>query len=145
MKVMVMVKGAGADEDKIEPTEEMFRAMGEYNEQLVKAGIMLDGNGLLPSAKGAQVVFEGGQTSVVEGPFAESKEVIGGYWIWEVSTLEEAIEWARRCPQGPADMRSLLELRPIASAEDFGDAYTDEVREQEERLAAELREQRGAA
>ena len=146
MKVMVMVQFHGADEDKLEPTPEAFAAMGAYNEELVKAGIMLDGNGLLPSATGARVVFQGGTTSVVDGPFTESKELIGGYWIWEVDSLEEAVEWARRCPSDPASgVRSSLEIRQIAEAEDFGDAYTPEQQERDVRIAEEIRSQHPAA
>lgn len=142
MKVLVMIEGDGADEDKITPTAEMFEEMGRYNEELVRAGIMLAGEGLLPSAQGARVVFEGGATTVVDGPFAEAKELIAGYWVWEVSSLEEAVEWAKRCPAG-GDLRSTLEIRRIASVEDFGDAYTPEVAAQEEKLAAEIRERHG--
>jgi hypothetical protein len=146
MKVMVMIKISGADEDKITPTEEMLTAMAAYNEQLVKAGIMLDGEGLVPSAEGARVVFQGGETSVVDGPFTESKELIAGYWIWQVSSLEEAVEWAKRCPTDPsADITDMLEIRRIAEASDFGDEYTDEVREREERLAEEIRQQQSGA
>jgi hypothetical protein len=120
MRVMVMIKVEGANEDKITPTPEMMAAMGEYNERLIKAGIMLDGGGLRPSSAGAQVVFEGGTTSVVDGPFTESKEIIAGYWIWEVSTLEEAVEWARQCPASPdGTMREVLEVRPYYEDEDF--------------------------
>ncbi len=139
MKVMVMIKGSGTDEDKIAPTTEMFEAMGAYNEQLTKAGIMLDGQGLLPSAKGARVVFQGGTTSVVDGPFAESKELIAGYWIWQVNSLEEAVEWAKRCPTDPSmGLEEMLEIRQIAGAEDFGDAYTPEQAERDARIAAEI-------
>lgn len=146
MKVIVMIKGTGEDESKIAPTQEMFAAMGAYNEQLVKAGIMLDGEGLRPSSDGAQVVFEGGTTSVVDGPFTESKEIIAGYWIWQVSTLEEAVEWAKRCPSDPdGKLRQVLEVRPIFELEDFGDEYTPELREQDERLAAEIRAQHSDA
>lgn len=146
MKVMVMVKSDGADEEKIAPTTEMFEAMGAYNEELVKAGIMLDGDGLKPTRAGAQVVFQGGTTSVVDGPFTESKEVIGGYWVWEVRTLEEAIEWAKRCPADQnGDVRSLLEIRPYATMEDFGDALTPELQEREAQLAEQLKAQRGEA
>lgn len=143
MKVLVMIEGAGADEDKIEPTTEMFEQMGRYNEELVQAGIMLGGEGLLPSARGARVVFEGGTTSVVDGPFVEAKELIAGYWIWEVSSLEEAVEWAKRCPANASGPRAVLEIRPIASIEDFGDAYTPEVAAAEEKLAEQIKAQHG--
>ncbi|ACQ79958.1 YCII-related protein [Beutenbergia cavernae DSM 12333] len=146
MKVMVMIQGAGADEDKIAPTEEMLREMGAYNEQLVKAGVMLDGEGLHPSAKGARVVFAGGDTSVVDGPFTESKELIAGYWIWQVSSLEEAVEWAKKCPSDPQyGATQVLEIRQIFSPEDFGAEYTPELREKDERLAEEIQSQHGQA
>jgi hypothetical protein len=120
----------------------LFEAMGAYNEELVKAGIMLDGNGLLPSATGARVVFKAGTTSVIDGPFTESKELIGGYWIWEVKSLDEAVEWARRCPSDAASgIESSLEIRQIAEAEDFGDAYTPEQQERDARLAEQIRSQ----
>lgn len=140
MKVMVMIKVSGADEDKIAPTKEMFAAMGAYNEELVKAGIMLDGDGLRPSSAGAKVIFEGGTTSVVDGPFTEAKEIIAGYWIWEVRSLEEAVEWVKRCPSDPDnEPRSVLEIRPFATMEDFGDAFTPEQQEQEGRLGERIR------
>jgi hypothetical protein len=142
MKVMVQIKVDGANEDKLEPNPEIFEAMGAYNEELVKAGIMLDGNGLLPSAKGARVVFKGGTTSVVDGPFTESKELIAGYWIWQVNSLDEAIEWARRCPTDPSsEFEEHLEIRQIAEAEDFGEAYTPEQQERDARLAEQIRSQ----
>jgi hypothetical protein len=145
MKVMVMIEGSGADEDKIAPTEEMLREMGAYNEQLVKAGIMLDGQGLHPSSKGARVVFEGGSTTVVDGPFTESKEIIAGYWVWEVSSLEEAVEWAKRCPSDPQfGARQVLEVRPIFAAEDFGAEYTEELRARDARLTEEIKARQGA-
>ena len=145
MKVMVMIEGSGADEDKIAPTEEMLREMGAYNEQLVKAGIMLDGQGLHPTSKGARVVFEGGSTTVVDGPFTESKEIIAGYWLWEVSSLEEAVEWAKRCPTDPQyGARQVLEVRPIFSAEDFGAEYTDDLAAQDARLGEEIKARHGA-
>jgi hypothetical protein len=146
MKVMVIVKSNGADEGTVQPTTEMFEAMGAYNEELVKAGIMLDGDGLKPSRAGVQIVFAGGTTSVVDGPFTESKEVIGGYWVWEVRTLEEAIEWAKRCPfDKTGEIESRLEIRPYATAEDYGEAYTPEVQAREQELAEQLKAQRGAA
>ncbi|GHH64398.1 dehydrogenase [Streptosporangium violaceochromogenes] len=118
MKVMVMIKVSGADEDRIVMTPEMTAAMGAYNERLVKAGVMLDGGGLKPSSAGAQVVFEGGTTSVVDGPFTESKEIIAGYWVWQVSSLEEAVEWVRQCPGDPGGGREVLEIRPYYEEED---------------------------
>jgi hypothetical protein len=146
MRVMVMIKVAGADEGKITPTEEMFAKMGAYNEELVKAGIMLDGQGLKPSSEAAKVVFEGGTTSVVDGPFTESKEIVAGTWIWQVRTLEEAVEWAKRCPSDPSSgTREVLEIRPIYSEEDFGEAYTPEQREHDERLAEQIRTQQAQA
>lgn len=142
MRVLVMIKGSGADEDKIEPTEEMFAQMGAYNEELVKAGIMLGGDGLRPSKDGAKVVFEGGDVSVVDGPFTEAKEIVGGYWIWEVSSLEEAVEWAKKCPSDPSfGARQVLEIRPYFEAEDFGEAFTPELRAKEEELAAQIKAQ----
>jgi len=144
MKVMVMVKGTPADESA-PPATEAFEAMGAYNERLVKAGIMLDGAGLRPSAKGAQIIFEAGTTSVVDGPFTEAKEIIGGYWIWQVSSLEEAVEWARQCPADPAGRRMILEIRQYGEDEDYGDALTPELREKEARLAEEIRARRATA
>ncbi len=144
MKVMVMIKTVGADEDKVEATEEAFAAMTAYNERLVKAGIMLDGVGLKPSSAGAKVIRQGGTTSVVTGPFTEAAEVIGGYWIWEVSSLEEALEWAKQCPSDrDSSVAQILEIRPYAEEEDFGEAYTPEIREREKRLEAELKARRG--
>ena len=120
MKVMVMIKGTAADEDKIAPTAEMLAAMGEYNDKLVKAGIMLDGGGLRPSAQGKQVIFEGGTTSVVDGPFTESKEIIAGYWVWQVSSIEEAVEWVKQVPTDPkTGLREVLEIRPYYEEADF--------------------------
>jgi hypothetical protein len=113
MKVMVLIKVAGADEDRVAPTQAAMEAMGAYNEKLVKAGIMLEGGGLKPSSAGAQVVFEKGTTSVVDGPFTESKEILVGYWVWQVSSLEEAVEWVKKCPSDPdSDWREVLEVRP---------------------------------
>ena len=142
MKVMVMVKGTPADES-VPPTTEMFEAMTAYNERLVKAGIMLDGAGLKPSAHGAKVIFQGGTTSVVDGPFTEAKEIIGGYWIWQVDSLEEAVEWARQCPVDPSGAYGALEIRPYAEDEDFGEALTPELREREARMAEQMRARRG--
>ncbi|WP_229699055.1 YciI family protein [Wenjunlia tyrosinilytica] len=117
---MVMTKGTGADEGKAQPSQEMFEKMNAYNEQLVKAGILLGGEGLKPSSAGAQVVFAAGETSVVDGPFTESKEIIAGYWIWEVSSLAEAVEWAKRCPFDPRyGATQALEIRPLFDMADF--------------------------
>ncbi|HLV59138.1 MAG TPA: YciI family protein [Natronosporangium sp.] len=150
MKVMVMIKGTGADEATSTPTQmpteavkAMLEAMGAYNERLVKAGIMLDGDGLKPSSAGAKVVFEGGTTTVVDGPFTEAKEIVGGYWIWQVSSLEEAIEWAKQCPTDPSGKYQVLEIRPYVDESDFGEAYTEEVREHEARLGEEIRARHG--
>lgn len=145
VKVMVMVKGTAADEETDVPSTELFAAMAAYNERLVKAGIMLDGAGLKPSSKGAKVIFEGGKISVVDGPFTEAKEIIGGYWIWQVNSLEEAIEWAKQCPTDPEGRYGVLEIRPYGEDEDYGDALTPELREREARLAEELRARRGEA
>ncbi|MDR7273654.1 YciI family protein [Catenuloplanes atrovinosus] len=133
MKVMVMIKGDGADEGRVAPSTDMLERMTRYNEELVKAGILLDGDGLKPTAAGVKVVFAAsGDTSVVDGPFTESKEIIGGYWIWQVSSLEEAVEWAKRCPRdGFHGAATVLEIRPYAGDEDFGDALTPELRERE--------------
>jgi hypothetical protein len=120
MRVMVMTKGDGADESKGAPTQEMFDLMEAFNEQLVNAGIMLGGEGLKPTSAGAKVEFSATGTSVVDGPFTESKEVIAGYWIWEVSSLAEAIEWARRCPYDTAyGDTQVLEIRPMFDMDDF--------------------------
>jgi hypothetical protein len=141
MKVIVMLKGAGADESKIASTREMA-AMGDYNERLVKAGIVLDGAGLKPSSEGVQLVFEGGTTSVVDGPFTEAKEIIAGYWIWQVNSVEEAVEWAKQCPIDPRGLRRLLEIRPYDD-EDFGEEDTPALRERDARLSEEIRAQHG--
>ncbi|GAB7042917.1 MULTISPECIES: YciI family protein [Catenuloplanes] len=146
MRVMVMIKGRGADEVRIEPTTEMLAEMGRYNEELVKAGIMLGGDGLKPSSAGAKVVFAAsGDTSVVDGPFTESKEIIAGYWIWQVSSMEEAIEWAKRCPHDAYyGAEQVLELRPFFEMDDFGDAMTPELRAKEEELARQVQSRQGS-
>ena len=140
MRVMVFVKGNEDTEAGTPPDTEMLNEMGKFNEELVKAGIMLDGEGLHPSSKGARIVFSGDDRRVVDGPFAESKELVAGYWVWQVRDLDEAIEWAKRCPN-PTGEESVLELRPVFEADDFGDAMTPELREQEERLRSQLEEQ----
>lgn len=140
MRVMVLVKADNNTEKGVMPSEELLRDMGNYNEELVKAGIMVSGEGLHPSSKGARVRFSGNERSVVDGPFAETKELIAGFWIWKVDSLEQAIEWAKRCPN-PTGAESVLEIRPIFEAEDFGEAFTPELQEQEARLRAKMEQQ----
>jgi hypothetical protein len=137
MKVMVLVKATRNSENGVMPDTKLFIEMGKYNEELVKAGIMLAGEGLHPSSKGKRIVMGGGKRSVVDGPFAETKELVAGFWIWQVKSMEEAVEWARRCPDPMPGEESILELRPILSVEDFGEAATPEVRENEARLRRE--------
>jgi hypothetical protein len=139
MRVMVMVKANEDSEAGVMPSTELLTQMGAFNEELVKAGIMLDGEGLHPSSKGARILFSGDQRDVVDGPFAETKELIAGYWIWQVRDMDEALEWAKRCPN-PMDGDSVLEIRPVFEAEDFGEEFTPELREQEERLRGEIEE-----
>jgi hypothetical protein len=136
MRVMVIVKANKDTEAGVMPSEQLLKEMGNYNEQLVKAGIMLAGEGLHPSSKGARIKFSGSNRTVIEGPFAETKELIAGYWLWRVKSLQEAIEWAKRCPN-PTGEESVLEIRPVFEADDFGEEFTPELREQEERLRAQ--------
>jgi len=139
MRFMVIVKASKESEAGVMPSEELLTAMGNYNEELVKAGIMLAGEGLHPSSKGVRVRFSGDQRTVIDGPFAETKELIAGYWIWQVKSKEEAIEWLKRCPNPMPDSEgSEIELRQIFEAEDFGAEFTPELREQEERLRAQM-------
>jgi hypothetical protein len=144
MKVMVIVKATKNSEAGVMPSEELLTAMGRYNEELVKAGVMVAGDGLHPSAKGKRVRFSGNQRSVIDGPFTETKELIAGYWIWQVRSMEEAVEWARRCPDPMPGEEAELELRPIFEADDFGEALTPELRAQEDRLRAEVERQQKA-
>jgi len=140
MRFMVIVKASPETEAGVLPSEQVLAEMGKYNEQLVKAGIMLAGEGLHASSKGARVKFSGPKRTVIDGPFAESKELIAGFWIWRAKSLAEAIEWAKRCPN-PTGEESELEIRQIFEAEDFGEAFTPELREQEERLRAQAQQQ----
>ena len=142
MRFMVMVKATPNSEAGVMPSEEMFAEMGKFNEELVKAGVMLAGEGLQPSSKGARVRFSGSKRTVIDGPFAETKELVAGYWIWQVKSIEEAVEWARRCPHPMPGEEAALELRPLFDLEDFGAEATAEVRERDERLRAELERQR---
>ena len=137
MRVMVMVKATGDSEAGVMPSEQLLAEMGRFNEELVKAGVMLAGEGLHPSTNGVRVRFSGNTRSVVDGPFAETKELVAGFWLWQVHSMDEAIEWARRCPN-PMPGDSEIEIRPVFEAEDFGEEFTPELREQEGRLRAEL-------
>ena len=138
MRVMVIVKATKNSEAGIMPTETLIADMGKFNEELVKAGIMLAGDGLKPSREGKRVRFSGGKKTVIDGPFAETKELIAGYWVWQVRSMDEAIEWVRRCPDPMPGEESEIEIRPVYEAEDFGEAFTPELRAQEERLRAEI-------
>jgi len=134
---MVMVKATKESEAGEMPSQELLTEMGKFNEELVKAGVMLAGEGLHPSSKGARVQFSGDKRTVVDGPFAETKELVAGYWLWQVRSMDEAIEWAKRCPN-PMTEGGELELRPVFEADDFGEELTPELREQEERLRAQI-------
>jgi hypothetical protein len=140
MRVMVMVKATNDSEAGIMPSTELLEAMGKYNEELVNAGIMKAGEGLHPSAKGKRVAFDGPNRTVTDGPFAETKELVAGFWLWEVKDMDEAVEWVKRCPN-PMPGPSEIEIRPIFEAEDFGAEFTPELREQEDRLRAQLETQ----
>lgn len=137
MRVMVMVKATADSEAGIMPGEQLLTEMGAFNEELVKAGVMLAGEGLHPSAKGARVRFSGASRTVIDGPFAETKELVAGYWLWQVRSMDEAIEWVKRCPN-PMLTDSEIEIRPVFEAEDFGAEFTPELREQEDRLRAQM-------
>ena len=134
MRVMVMVKATPNSEAGALPTEELIRAMGKFNEELVKAGVMLAGDGLRPSSEGARVRFAGDRRTVTDGPFAETKELVAGFWLWQVRSMEEAIEWVKRCPAPMPGEESDIEIRPLYEAEDFGDAMPQDLRDQETRL-----------
>jgi hypothetical protein len=136
MRVMVLVKATEESEAGQMPSQELLTQMGDFNEELVKAGVMLAGEGLHPSTKGVRVAFSGSERKVIDGPFAETKELLAGYWLWQVKSLDEAIEWVKRVPN-PDDVDAEIEIRPVFEADDFGDAFTPELREQEERLRAQ--------
>jgi hypothetical protein len=133
MRVMVLIKATEESEAGVMPSQELLTQMGNFNEELVKAGVMLAGEGLHPSSKGVRVVFSGSERKVIDGPFAETKELLAGYWLWQVKSLDEAIEWAKRIPN-PTGESGVVELRPVFEADDFGEALTPELREQEARL-----------
>ena len=135
MRVMVLVKANPDSEAGVMPSEQMLTEMGRFNEELVKAGVMLAGEGLHPSSKGVRVKFSGKDRKLIDGPFAESKELLAGYWLWQVRSLDEAIEWIKRAP---FDAGEEIELRPVFEAEDFGAEFTPELREQEERLREQM-------
>jgi hypothetical protein len=142
MRVMAIVKATKDSEAGVMPSEEMLTEMGKFNEELVKAGVMLAGEGLHPTSKGARVSFGGeGERSVIDGPFAETKELIAGFWLLQVRSFEEAVEWIKRCPN-PNDEPGEIEIRQVFETEDFGDELTPELREQEERLRAEAEQNR---
>jgi len=137
MRFMIIVKATKDSEAGIMPSEQLLTEMGKFNEELVKAGVMLAGEGLHPSAKGARVKFSGSKRTVIDGPFAETKELIAGFWLWQVKSLQEAIEWVKRCPN-PMPGESEIEIRQVFEAQDFGAELTPELREQEERLRAQI-------
>jgi len=135
MRVMVIVKATQDSEAGVMPSEQLLTDMGRYNEELVKAGVMLAGEGLHPTSKGARVLFSGKTRTVTDGPFTETKELVAGFWLWQVRSMQEAIEWGKRCPN-PMIGDSEIEIRPVFEAEDFGAEFTPELREQEERIRA---------
>ena len=136
MRCIVMVKATKASEAGVMPSEKLLTDMGRFNEELVKAGIMLAAEGLQPSSKGARVKFSGSQRSVIDGPFAETKELVAGFWLWQVKSMEEAVEWVKRCPN-PFESESEIEIRQVFEADDFGAELTPELREQEAQLRAQ--------
>lgn len=140
MRVMVLVKASAETEAGQLPTEQELADMGAFNEALVNAGIMVGGDGLKPSSAGVRIHFSGDKRTVTDGPFAETRELLAGYWIWQVESMDEAVEWARRCPN-PTGEESTLEIRPFFEAEDFGQEFTPELQEQEERLRKQIESQ----
>ena len=142
MRFMIIVKATRESEAGVLPNEALLAAMGKYNEELVKAGIMQAGEGLQPSSKGARVKFSGSKRTVVDGPFAETKELIAGFWMWKCKSKEEAIEWVKKCPNPMPGEESEIEIRQVFEAEDFGAEFTPELREKEEKLRETLEKQR---
>src|SRR5687767_2393408 len=143
MRFMILIKANKDTEAGVMPSEQLLADMGRYNEELVKAGIMTAGEGLQPSSKGKRVRFSGSKRTVIDGPFAETKELIAGFWLWKVKSMQEAIEWVKRCPN-PMPGESELEIRPVFEAGDFCAEFTPELREQEDRLRAEIEKQQKA-
>jgi len=144
MRVMVMIKATRNSEAGAAPTEQLAADMTRFNEALVQAGIMLGGDGLKPTSKGKRVRFSGQQRLVIDGPFAETKEVIAGYWIWQVRSMDEAIEWVRRCPHPMPGEDTEIEIRPLYEMEDFGEAFTPELREKNDQMQAEIERQKSS-
>jgi hypothetical protein len=138
MRFMVIVKATKDSEAGVMPSEKLLAAMGKYNEELVKAGVMLAGEGLQPSSKGKRVKFSGAKRTVIDGPFTETKELIAGFWLWQVRSLDEAIEWVKRCPNPFEEGESEIEIRQVFEADDFGAEFTPELREKEERLRQQM-------
>jgi len=134
MRVMVIVKGTDASESGVLPDEATLTEMGRFNEELARAGVLLAGEGLQPSSRGVRVRFSGRERTVIDGPFTEAKELVAGFWLWQVRSLDEAIAWARRCPNPMPGSEGEIEIRPVMEADDFGENLTPELREQEERL-----------
>ncbi len=137
MRVIVIIKADKDSEQGVMPSEQLLADMGKYNEELVNAGVMLAGEGLHPSSKGKRVIFSGSKRTVIDGPFAEAKELVAGFWLWQVKSMDEAVEWVKRMPN-PLESESAVEIRPVFEAEDFGAEFTPELREQEERLRAQI-------
>ena len=142
MRFMIIVKATSDSEAGVMPKEPIIAAMAAYHEELAKAGVLLDASGLQPSSRGWRVKYSGEKRTVIEGPFAETKELIAGYWIWQVKSMDEAIEWVRRCPDPMPGEESEIEIRPVFEAEDFGEEFTPELRAQEEHLRAKVERQR---
>jgi hypothetical protein len=141
MRCMVIVKASKDSEAGVMPSQKLLEDMGKFNEELVKAGVMLAGEGLHPSSKGKRVRFSGDKRTVIDGPFTESKELIAGFWLWQVRSMEEAVEWLKRCPS-PHEGEAEIEIRPVFEPQDFGAEFTPELRQQEERLRAEMAEKK---
>jgi hypothetical protein len=137
MRVMVLIKATEQSEAGEMPSQEMLEQMMAYNEEIVKAGVLIGGDGLHPSSKGVRVAFSGSDRKVIDGPFAETKELLAGYWVWQVKSLEEAIEWVKRIPN-PTGESSVVEIRPVFEIDDFGDALTPELRERDDRMRAQV-------
>jgi len=139
MKFMVIVKATKASEAGVMPSRELLTEMGKFNEELVKAGVMLAGEGLQPSSKGARVKFSGDNRTVIQGPFSEAKQLVAGFWLWKCNSLQEAIDWLKRCPNPMPGEEAEIEIRQVFEAEDFGENLTPELREQEQRLRAQTK------